>query len=378
MKVLYITHYNELYGANKSMLYLIEDMKSRYNIEPIVLCPGDGNLINELNRMSVKYYKVKNYRWMTGGKNNIIYNYIKRILNKVVLYQKAYFIIRKLNIDIVHSNSSVISIGNYLAKRLEIPHIWHLREFGESDYDLKYIYNLKRVRKIFEQSDCLIAISSAIEEYYKKLAPNANIKLIYNGINNSDYLKIAVQDVEKINFCCVGLINSNKNQMEIIKAVNYLVKKNISGFVVNIIGDGEKKYINNINDYINKNNLERYVKFWGYRNDVKEILPKMQIGIIPSRNEAFGRVTVEYMMNGLPVIGSNAGGTTEIIKNNETGFLYPLGMIEELANCMEKYILNKELREKHAKQAIIDSNNRFSMKANTDFIYSIYQKLIRS
>lgn len=51
MKILYITHYSKLYGANKSMLYLIKDMIKRYNVTPIVLCPNEGELTEELKKI---------------------------------------------------------------------------------------------------------------------------------------------------------------------------------------------------------------------------------------------------------------------------------------------------------------------------------------
>lgn len=313
---------------------------------------------------------------MIEGKNNVIRSIIKKFLNKYIIYPKIYYIFKNMNIDLIHTNSSVISIGVYLSKRLGIPHVWHLREFGHKDYNLKYIYNFNYVRKMFESADCLIAISSSIEKHYRNLAPKSKIKLVYNGINNKAYTNMARQDVDILNFCCVGLINDNKNQMEIIRAVNNLVKKNTSGFIVNIIGDGDKDYIDKIISYIDKNNLEKYVNLWGYRNDIDKILPRMQVGIIPSKKEAFGRVTVEYMMNKLPVIGSDGGGTSEIIRDNVTGYLYKSGNFEELSKCMSKYIKDKQLREKHGKNAFEDSIDRFTMEANTNSIYSIYIKLI--
>ena len=84
-----------------------------------------------------------------------------------------------------------------------------------------------------------------------------------------------------------------------------------------------------------------------------------------SKNEAFGRVTVEYMMHGLAVIASNAGANEEIISNNEDGLIYHLGDSEELAICMKRLIDDQsfmiELSEKGRQKAL----NRFTSDKNT-------------
>ncbi len=58
-----------------------------------------------------------------------------------------------------------------------------------------------------------------------------------------------------------------------------------------------------------------------------------------SRMEAFGRVTVEALKAGLPVIGSNSGGTTEIIENNTNGVIFKYNNTNSLTNAIEKILL---------------------------------------
>jgi len=72
--------------------------------------------------------------------------------------------------------------------------------------------------------------------------------------------------------------------------------------------------------------------------------------IVPSRNEAFGLVNIESMALGVPVIGSNTGGTAEIIRDGEDGLLFPPGDHHSLASCMLKLIDNKELRAGMSKE----------------------------
>ncbi len=162
------------------------------------------------------------------------------------------------------------------------------------------------------------------------------MKMIYNGIHiNKDYKKEGTSN-PIVNFCIVGLLTYNKNQLEVIEASKLLIERGISNFCLNIIGEGDQDYTNNIKAIVNQNGMEQYVKLWGYRNDVDVILNNMHVGIVPSKKEAFGRVTIEYMAKWMPVIGANTGGTKELIVNNMNGYLYELGSAKDLADKTQK------------------------------------------
>jgi len=77
--------------------------------------------------------------------------------------------------------------------------------------------------------------------------------------------------------------------------------------------------------------LTNNVKFIGYVDDPSPFVRKADIALMCSRFEAFGRVTIEAMKLGKPVIGAKSGGTTELIRNNFNGFLYTPGNYRELA-----------------------------------------------
>ena len=139
MKILFITHYSALYGANLSMLGLISDLKTRYDCEITVLVPSVGELTDSLSKSGIRYIVTSYYQWELPTIKKITQQVkciIKKLLN-IVLFYKAYKQI-PCDFDLIHSNSSVIHIGDYLSKKLRIPHIWHLREYGKEDYNLEY------------------------------------------------------------------------------------------------------------------------------------------------------------------------------------------------------------------------------------------------
>lgn len=139
-------------------------------------------------------------------------------------------------------------------------------------------------------------------------------------------------------FCLTGRVEPNKNQLEALKAATLIKKQTEHDFRIWIVGHCDKDYAEILKKYVADNGLENQVVFLGYRTDVPQILQRSDVGLMLSTNEAFGRVTVEYMMQNLAVIASDTGANPEIITNGETGLLYELGDVESLADKMKSLI----------------------------------------
>ena len=97
-----------------------------------------------------------------------------------------------------------------------------------------------------------------------------------------------------------------------------------------------------------------------------------------SGNEAFGRVTVEYMMHGLTVVASNTGANPEIVVDGTTGFIYQLGNYRELAEKMRILIENNYTLLQFAKNGRERALEQFSSIKNTKQVYEVYEQLLRA
>ena len=93
------------------------------------------------------------------------------------------------------------------------------------------------------------------------------------------------------------------------------------------------------------------MSFTDYQKDIFQVLARMDVGIVPSKKEAFGRVTIEYMMANMPVIGADSGATSELIQHGENGYLYYSGNYDELAEYMKLYIKDRQLLKLHGDRA---------------------------
>ncbi len=372
-----MTHYRELYGANNSLLQMILELRSK-GIVPVVLMPDyeiqPGNDLGlELDKLGIKHIDArirfdKHKDWRKAAANYIINGLRRRdFLDKV----------KDTDFDIVHSNSSIITAGACIAKKFGKPHVWHIREFGDLDYGMKTPFGKWFQKIIYRGDNTFIAISDSVRKHYSKWLDGKKIRVIYNGIKPSPQRKAETH--EQVEICIVGFIQREKGQMDLIKAIDDLVnKRNIHNLHVTLVGSSDKEYAEEINLYVKDHGLSDFVTMTGRRNDVAELLTKMDIGVMASAHEAFGRTTVEYMMAGLAVVASDGGANKEIIEDNKTGVIYKSGYPSSLADKIEQLIRDPGKRERLAVEGRMAAEKRFSSKANSDAVYKLYNEILKN
>ncbi len=382
IKILFITQWLEMYGATISITNLLLDLKKRYNIEAYVIIPKKDipynfKTIDEvLDENEIPYCKMNMDTWRTRfpgqNKSHILYYKLRKIYRNCKFisdYKKRVPFMP----DIIYSNSSVIDVGIWLALSLHKPHIWHIRESGRS-YNLQYIFPLSIVRKFFDKSDAVIAVSRYIQEECRQMKIKCTSQ-IYNGIGICPAYKKVYYNCQIVNFAVTGNFIHIKRQLDVIKAAEILVSKGYKNFNIYLLGDGEDREI--LKNEVMHYKLDDCINFCGFVRNTQDILRKMDVGITATSYEAFGLATVEYMMNYMPVIGNDSGATREIIENRGCGYLYHLGNIDELADCMEKFLcMSKEIEEMG--RIARKEAERYSIENNTNSLYYEVKKILET
>lgn len=142
-------------------------------------------------------------------------------------------------------------------------------------------------------------------------------------------------------FGIIGRIDPLKNQLFALEAFHEIWKENPSAKLL-LMGDKtyqeSDSYYERIVRYISSNGLNNAVKLLPYRPEVEDFYSAVDIMIMPSVNESFGRVTLEGMTFGLPIIGSNSGGTAELLGYGKFGLVYEPESKKELIDKM-KWVL---------------------------------------
>lgn len=382
MKILYIIHDNKQGGAAISFLELISEMRKANEV--FVLTPHKNGFIPEqLEHMGIKHRNAHYFWWFVKLPNNKLLATCKKILYWLAVQlawieaKRLAIILRKEKIDIVHTNSSVINFGALIARCLQVPHVWHIREFAQ-EFGLSPIKNTKDVYSFMNKySSKLIAISQAIRLEFSKSMDDDKIIMIYNGIDDKFDMNRAVVQVNKdndvIDFLITGNVCSEKGQADVIRACHELIKRGQQKFHLSVAGEGDSSCLHTL---IEEYTLQSYISILGKVNDMVALREKMDVEIVASKWEAFGRVTIEAMKMSMPVIGTDIGGTPELIEDGVTGFLFNYGDYDKLSYHMERFIENPKLINEMGIKAYNSTFGKFTAKDNALSILKLYNTIL--
>ena len=339
-KILFITHDDMTGGSAKSLIAQIEYFVVNELIEPIVITWKENSLTEYLRRKGIRCYAVK-YDFTSVWTRNRLFHFIKRPYYRLFYNSLAYRVLKKRidfsEISLILSNSSVIDFGAYLHRKLQIPHVWYLREFGDLDFNiLSYVNNLPQY--IENNSDGIIAVSNAVARHWSNRGIKKDIEVIYDGVIERVRLPKEYEKKEVVKICMCGRLSPAKGQYLAIKALSFLPQRVLDRTHIDFFGNGESE--KDLQNFAKKLNLESYISFKGFSCNLDEELDNYDIGLTLSKAEAFGRTTIEYMNHALFVIGTNTGGTPELLQDGKCGALVDSNDPEQVAKVIIEYFEN--------------------------------------
>ena len=370
--VIFVTASVNLSGADFSMYALIRKLKKEnYNSKVILMKAGKSSAF--LRKNNIECFIIPLKKWITS-KNKLLVlpeKIVKKLYNKLLLQKYYKKIVANCNdICCVYNNGFTNDFAVLLAKRIKKPCVYHIREFGDLDFHWNFLKGNKfrQYEAIEKDVNLFIAISNAVKESFSKARNYERIKVVYNGIENKDINdKSKNRDDKVIRIVISGRLGEEKGHILLLKAIKNIIDKGITNLHLDIYGDGEEK--DNINNFIKNNHLENYVTLKGFVLGID--YQQYDIGIMASRAEAFGRVTVEYMMNGLVTIASNSGANPELICDYEDGILFNCNDEKDLTNKMLEVLNSSELRDKISKNAIKSAREKYSEEAYVNNVYHL-------
>ena len=375
LRVMIIMSDAGVYGAALSFVDMADALVGYVDYHVVI--PEKGPLINYLLNRNITFYIVP---YSVGyGFESVISSEIENhyLLDNYEAALTLLDIVNKESIDIIHSNSSVIDVGAILSLISGIPHVWHIRELVEKHYGKRYYFSdLKK--SLLQSASCIIAISDCVKMELQERYELDSTRL-YDGFNVDKYVKSSGIDKNPEGILLIGNIAEDKCQLDVIKAIEKNVQYH-ENITLNIIGSGIGRYPWVLKKYVKIRRLEKHVQFLGYQDNLDIFRCNNSISIVASRMEALGRVTVESMLAENIVIGSDTGGTLEMIgKDEERGFLFQQGSIESLVKVLDNVLRlspsNKNLKVSSAKRYAIQ---HFDSKKYAHNILCCYKYAINS
>jgi glycosyltransferase involved in cell wall biosynthesis len=338
--VLIIANDSSLYGANQSLINMISSIRNE-DICLTVVFPDHGLICNKFDELGWGYHIIKFRSELCGPKGGIknyilnLIRYLYKIFTNFLAFYKLSSFVELNNINIIHSNSSVISIGEYLSNKLNIRHIWHLREFIDPDHNMNILGDLNKYKIRIQNSDKILCITKRIANHFEV---QDKALILHDAVRKQGRYKPSRRRSNYFLFC--GALVKNKGVEEAIQSFCRVFSLHHDLRLL-IVGSGELNYENYIKNKVIELKMQNNVEFLGFRNDIDELMANALAFLMCSKNEALGRVTIEAMLNYCVVLGYNDGGTSEIINHGTTGFLYE--NIDQLVGYMNDIVTDKEI-----------------------------------
>lgn len=307
MKILYITNGDGYAGASYALENIIACLEDRCDIE-VVFPRKRGEFSASLEKKGIKCHHFRYCMYVCTKKGSMIYRWMKNaytVLIDIYGTYKLLKVVKTFRPDIIHTNVGPIDIGYRVAKKRKIPHVWHLREYINKDFDMNPIPSFNHyIRKYADNINTCITITDGVKKHF---GLNKNALTIYDGPLKGK----PINDPQKGNyFLFVGRLQEAKGDISLLQAFVQYVERG-GKFNLWYAGVASKERMKKLEEIVTRHNIEDRVIFLGFRDDVNILMSKAQALFVPSRFEGFGFITAEAMYNHCLVVGRNTAGTKE-------------------------------------------------------------------
>ena len=375
MRVCFISHSAGRYGAELALLELLQGLV-KLGVRCLVLVPKEGPILSELDRMNIEWRIIHYPKWTS---RSLLTRIAKSLISLVIAVRMAQILVQ-WRCDVVYTNTSVICAGTFAAWFARKPHVWHLhessRQKSKTESKVEEYWMLHLMQHL---SKYIVVVSHAVKNDYMRYMESGKIRLIYQAVTLCDEIE-KTDDLyhDRCFFQCVIVASLNpwKGQREAITALSEVVRRGINARLL-VVGDGKERFLTALQRQVKDCNLEQYVEFIGYVENPMKFIRIADVVLICSRWEGFGRVTVEAMLAGRPVIGTNGGATAELIQDGVTGLLYDRGDYNELANKIQYLYENPEKRLKLGSAACIWAVDRFTQERYAKEILDLLSEVLK-
>lgn len=365
--ILYLNTSSCIGGAERSLLEILQFI-DKFKIHPIIACPTEGVLPSRIREMGIDIH----FSRFESLRNPV--KFISEIRELQIFAQNN-------DVSLIHSNSTLSAKhAMFLGKILKVPTVAHIRDFVPAT-DLFFriwLYFIDRV----------VAISKSVERSLRHpCIPNCT-QLIYNGVDTERFVPshdaAAIRrllDLPSDNLLVgtIGRFGADKGMASFVDAA-HLILQEFPHVRFVVVGDAvfsenihyQDEAVQKIMDL----HIKDHVLCMGNREDVHEIMAALDIIVVPSLREPFGRVAAEAGACGKPVVASAVGGLAEIVRDSETGILVPPDDPIAMSSAILRLLHSEELRRTMGIKARERICKLFDIRRTVNEIENLYSSLL--
>ena len=348
VRVVYLGHTAQLSGAEIALTTLLPAL---CYVDSVVVLAEHGPLVEALAERGVKVLVVP----MPGRTSALRMQRVtaRKLPAKAVVDAIAYALrlarlLKRLGPDLVHTNSAKAHLYGSLAARVAgVPQVWHARDLVTGDlYPGLAVWILRAGVRFLPR--LVIANSHATLASLHLPEGRGPLRTVIDNAVDLPHGSRTRHSHRPLRVGIVGRLAPWKGQDVFLRAFARAGSQvSAQAIVVGGALFGEDDYAAQLKDLSQELGIETRVQFTGHVQDVQAQLREMDILVHASTvPEPFGKVIVEGMSAGLPVVATAAGGPLEIVDSEVNGLLVPPGDVEAMAHAMERLMASPELRKR--------------------------------
>ncbi|AHJ30497.1 glycosyltransferase family 4 protein [Nodularia spumigena CS-584] len=378
MKILFLDQSGKPGGAELCLI----DIAKPYGDRALVGLFADGDFRKLLQQHHIPVEVLATQAIQVRKQSNLLQSLasvgqLAPLLAKVVQTAKEY--------DVIYANTQkalvIGALASFLARR---PLVYHLHDILSLEHFSQT--NLRIAVTLANRfASLVIANSQASQTAFIQAGGNAKItEIVYNGFECQNY-QISASEVKELQQklglegkFVVGHFSRLapwKGQHILIAALSQCPPE----VTVILVGDalfGEQDYVQQLHEQVAQLKLENRVKFLGFRADVPQLMAACNlVAHTSTAPEPFGRVIVEAMLCGTPVVAAQAGGAMELVEHGVNGFLVTPGEIAELAQVINTCVAETAMIATMANHGRAIACQRFDIVAINQQIAQLLNQL---
>ena len=379
MKILFLDQSGKPGGAELCLI----DIAKPYRDRCLVGLFADGSFRNLLEQNHIPVEVLATQSIQVRKESNLVQGLsslgqLLPLITKVVQEARKY--------DLIYANTQkaliVGAIASFFSRRLLV---YHLHDILSAEHFSKTNRRIA-VTSANRFASLVIANSQASLTAFVAAGGRPEItEVVYNGFDPKIY-QSRESDVTQIRQQ-LGLdgqfvvghfsrLSPWKGQHILIEALTQCPQQ-VTAILVGDALFGEQDYAQRLHEQVTALGLAKRVKFLGFRSDIPSLMAACDLVAHTSTSpEPFGRVIVEAMLCGRPVVAAASGGAIELVEQGINGFLVTPGKPEELAQVITNCLNEAEKTAAMANNARITASERFDVTTINQHIDQLLNRLI--
>lgn len=377
MRVLYVNQTAQMSGAERSLTSLLAGLGDA--VEPVVACP-DGELATAVEAAGIRREPI------VGTQASFRLHPLHTARGLLEIWRSALGLRRlasRLRPDLVHANTTRAGLLALLGrKRRGPPVLVHIRDWFPDGRFPRAVHGL-----IARRADAIVANSAYVAAQFDDLPLRHPVRVVHNPVELDRFDPGAADGAavrrelglsgDAVVLSVVAQLTPWKGQDDAIRALAKLLGEPVLLLAgsAKFAGAGTQydnlAYERELHELAAELGVAERVRFLGERSDVAAVLAATDLLLLPSWREAFGRIAVEAMAMGVPVVATDEGGPAEIVREGVDGLLIPPRRPDLWVTELTPLLADADQRRRMS-QAACERARDFSLPVHVTAILSIY------